>query len=43
MCGRYVVTNSVNKTTNIVKKVINVDNSENYNTPSTICHKKIYK
>ncbi len=31
MCGRYVVTNSVNKTTNIVKKVINVDNSENYN------------
>ena len=31
MCGRYVVTNSVNKTSNIVKKVINVDNSENYN------------
>ena len=31
MCGRYVIINSVNKTSNIVKKVINVDNSENYN------------
>ena len=31
MCGRYVVTNPVAKTAKIVKKAINVDNTENYN------------
>ena len=31
MCGRFVVTNSVAKTTKIVKKTINVENKENYN------------
>ena len=31
MCGRYVVTNSVAKTSRIVKKTINVENTENYN------------
>ena len=31
MCGRYVVTNAVTKTKNIVKTAINVQDSDNYN------------
>ncbi len=31
MCGRYVVTNPVSKTKNIVKTAINVHDSDNYN------------
>ena len=31
MCGRYVITNSIDKTIKIVKKSINVDNTNNYN------------
>ena len=31
MCGRYVITNAVSKTSKMVKTAINVDDSENYN------------
>ena len=31
MCGRYVITNAVTKTKNIVKTAINVQDSDNYN------------
>ena len=31
MCGRYVITNAVSKTSKIVKSAINVTDSENYN------------
>tara|TARA_B100001250_G_C19632510_1_gene714394 strand:- start:333 stop:959 length:627 start_codon:yes stop_codon:yes gene_type:complete len=31
MCGRYVITNAVSKTTKIVKSAINVTDGENYN------------
>ena len=31
MCGRYVITNPVNKTKNIIKKSIKVENDINYN------------
>tara|TARA_B100001250_G_scaffold374968_1_gene362189 strand:+ start:315 stop:941 length:627 start_codon:yes stop_codon:yes gene_type:complete len=31
MCGRYVITNAVSKTSKIVKSAINVEDSENYN------------
>ena len=31
MCGRYVITNPINKTIKIVKKSINVNNTDNYN------------
>ena len=31
MCGRYVVTNAVTKTKNIVKTAINVQDSDNFN------------
>ncbi len=33
MCGRYVVTNPVNKTKKIVKTSIKVENDLNYNAP----------
>ena len=31
MCGRYVITNAVSKTSKIVKTAIKVEDSENYN------------
>ena len=31
MCGRYVITNAVTKTSKIVKSAIQVEDSENYN------------
>ena len=31
MCGRYVITNPIAKTTSLVKKVIQIDDFENYN------------
>ena len=31
MCGRYVITNAVSKTSKMVKTAINVEDSENYN------------
>ena len=31
MCGRYVITNPVSKTEKIVKKIIGVENEDNYN------------
>ena len=31
MCGRYVVTNAVTKTSKIVKSAIQVEDNENYN------------
>ena len=31
MCGRYVITNPVNKTKNIITKSIKVENDINYN------------
>ena len=31
MCGRYVITNPVSKTTKIVKSAIQVEDGENYN------------
>ena len=31
MCGRYVITNAVSKTSKMVKTAIKVEDSENYN------------
>ena len=31
MCGRYVVTNAVTKTIQIVKSAINVNDADNFN------------
>ena len=35
MCGRYVITNPINKSQKIVKKLIKVENTKNYNAHPT--------